>query len=121
MLYMTFAQAGAPECVGHAGFHHFSSARGPGALLREARVNQLGSQGSRNAYDRYRKNEGEQNMTLEEVLPEKAADERHLLYHVVHDFGWSKHSKKKISKNNMKFQPPKNVSEQKQFLTVIRF
>lgn len=46
----------------------------------------------------YRKKEEEQNMSLEEVLPKKAADERHLLSHVVHDFGWSKHSKKNIRK-----------------------
>lgn len=29
--------------------------------------------------------------------------------------------KEKKSKNNIDFQPPKNVSEQKQLLTVIRF
>lgn len=53
----------------------------------------------------------------------------HLASHVVRDFGWNKHrgknlkkkiKKKKKSKNNIDFQPPKNVSEQKQ-LSEIRF
>lgn len=51
---MMFVQAEALECMGHAGFHHLRPARGPGspgAVQREARVSQQGSQGSRNAYD----------------------------------------------------------------------
>lgn len=79
MLYMMFVQAEALKCMGHAGLHHLRPARdpgSPGALQRETRVNQQGSQGAEmHMADMciYRKKEEEQNMSSEEVLRKKSA------------------------------------------------
>lgn len=111
VLHMMFAQDGALECMGHAAFHHLRPARGPGspgALPREARVNQQGSQGSRNAYSWYvHLQQGRKRAEYEfrRSFTQKGSwwmQIRHL------HFGWRKHRGKKV-----KNQAPKNVSEWK--------
>lgn len=70
MLHTVFVQAGALDCMRHAGFHHLRPAREPGVLQREARVNQLKRA---EMADFYRKKKEEQNKSLKDVLPPKAA------------------------------------------------